>query len=158
MIGTTAAIILGASAIGSKVVAAKMASKASKDAANIQSASADKALAYNQQATDQSLDFLRTNQDRANAGGPSAPRSALGQLLGLNPTAAGGGAYSPMPPTNTAPITGAIPRPTASPFTMPGQTPQGGMVLMRAPNGQTKQVRAADVEHYKQAIGAVVVQ
>lgn len=149
-------LIIGAASTGAQIYGAHKAAGAAKDAAKIQNDAGQKALDYQQHATDQSLAFLRTNQDRANAGGPSAPRSALGQLLGLNPTTAGGSTYQPMPPTNTGPITGAMPRPT-SPFTMPGQTPQGGMVLMRAPNGMQKRVNAADVEHYK-AQGAQVIQ
>lgn len=43
-------------------------------------------------------------------------------------------------------------------FAAPGATSAaGGKVTMRAPNGQTKQVDASEVEHYK-ALGAVVVK
>lgn len=155
-VGATMGII-SAVKVGTDIYSAHKAANASKESAKIQSDAANKAIDYSQRATNQSLDFLQQNQARANGVGPSAPRSALSQLLGLNPTTAGGGTYQPMMPTNTAPITGAMPRPPASPFTMSGQTPQGGMVLMRAPNGMQKRVNAADVEHYKQA-GAQVIQ
>lgn len=150
--------IIGAAGIGAQVYGAHKAAGASKDAAKIQSDAANRAIDYSQRATDQSLDFLRTNQDRANGGGPSSPRSALSTLLGLNPTTAGGGSYGPMAPTST----GVPPRNTGiagagSPFTMPGQPSGDGTVLMRAPNGQTKRVPQAAVEHYKQAIGAQVI-
>lgn len=140
--------LIGAIAGGGEVVSAKLASNASHDAADQQVAAANQARAYQQQATQQAQGLIQQGQagiryaPTYNAPGlPSSPaHSALSQAMGL-------GMPVPGAPASQTPY--------QPPQTMPPM-PTGGMVHMRAPNGDVEAVPAYKVAAYK-AKGAVQV-
>lgn len=139
MIGTTAAIILAASAAAGQIGAAKIASNASKNAAKTQADAATKAADYSQAATDRALDYI--DRSRASTINPTANSPAYARLMG-----SGLQRYQPAASPSGPP-------PYAQLF---GGGSGGGMVTMRAPNGMTKPVPADQVAHYRQ-LGAELV-
>lgn len=130
-IGTTAAILIGASVAGG-VASAKMQANAARDIAKKQAAAAQQAAAQQQQATDQSLAFLKEmwaqaqqlQQPYAQAG--HAAVGALTHGLGLRPgggpqtgTYAGasmGAARPPAPPPVSAPVPAVPTQSTGGPL------------------------------------------
>lgn len=167
-----AGAIAAAGAIGGAVIG----SKASKSAAATQTAAADRAAQLQSDLGNRSLDFQREmwQQGQQNMAPwlsmGSQALGALGQGMGLS---GGGGAprFSPgggsaMPRTLGGPVSvssqgqpGGVSG-TSGGMTL-GSMGQGGysapeMVMMRAPNGQTRPVPKAMVNHYATQ-GAVVV-
>ena len=140
-------LLVGAVTSGATLYAAKKGADASRNAAATQTAAADRAGQLQYDLGMKSLDFQRQMWDQGQANMQpwmNMGRSALG-ALGAGMGLSGGG----------APAMGG-------PSRMPsGGMGQGGysapaMVMMQAPNGQSKQVPQAMVEHYK-AMGARVV-
>jgi len=124
------AAIAGGSAL-LKLFGAKKSADAAKQAAEVQGKATEQALALQQQMYGQSrADLAPYRQYGAGA------LAAGNQLMGL-PTPA---AEPAMMPLSQLMQQRATPTGTA--------VPRGSLVLLRAPNGQTKQVPADQVDHY----------
>jgi hypothetical protein len=149
------------------LVGAKMQSNAAKKAAAVQTDYGNRALDLQKQMYEQD----RADQQPYRNIGYGA-LNTLGSMMGPKFNQGGGGFQPSMggggggfsfngPPSPSSPMGGGGgfmggPRPGGS-----GQTPMasgsgGGMVLMQAPNGQTKQIPREQVAHYQQ-MGARVV-
>jgi len=168
--GTKTLVGLGALSAGSNLFQAHMASSAANDAAKIQAASADKALALQEkmwQTQQQQMAPWVTQGQKA--------VTALGSLMGLGgvvtptaPTAPENTATPTGNPTGSSPASrvGMRPRPIGSPITGPGSpniplstamtARQSGYVTMRAPDGSVEDVPMQYREHYL-AQGATLV-
>lgn len=137
-------ITAGASAATS-LVGAKMASNASKKAAETQERAAGRAQVDTRRATGDALSYI----DRMRSGGgvqaqPPASQSYLSGLLGIP---------RPQMPTNVPPMGGGqygamFGAPGGAPAGPMAQPRGGGLVMLEAPNGQRKQVPAEQAEHF----------
>jgi hypothetical protein len=128
---TAIAIGLGGASLVTGAIGAHKAASASKEAAKQQAASAQQALAVQQQM------YQQTRGDLAPYRQYGAGALAAGhQLMGL-PTPAAEPAMMPL-----SQVIGQRPTPTGT------AVPRGSLVLLRAPNGQTQQVPADQVDHY----------
>lgn len=161
----SAALIAGAFGAGANVLGADVASRASKNAAKTQAASGQKAIEISQQGQRDSLNAINTNYGKAASLYEPYRQVGLNALPSLANLAGSG-----YPEGRTAPPQGAppsvmgmgTPQGNAAPQGFYGGQPLGpsngsGLVTMRAPNGMTQQVPAAQVAHYTQ-MGAQVLQ
>lgn len=148
-IGTTAAIILGAAAAGGQLAGAKIASNSAHDAAKTQTDAGDHALAVQQQQYQQAQQRLQPYQQMG-----TTALGRLGQIAGGQPSAPPM-SQPPMKYAGSGSTLGAMGQPPAPMAGLAGQTPQ--FVMMRAPTGETAQIPAAQVEHFR-AKGAMVIQ
>lgn len=144
--------------LGLNLIGAKIASNASKNAAKTQVAAGEKAIGIDQQGQRDSL--AAVNQGYGQAQQLYAPYMQIGASAVPSLTRLAGsnypGAASPYLPPQGAPVAPQGPQPSIA--TMGMAKPAGEpTVPMRAPNGQTSQVPASQVEHFKQK-GAVVLQ
>jgi len=152
-----AGIALGAGT-GAQLYGAHRAGKAADKAAQLQSDAADRALAVQQQQHEQT----RTDLAPYRGAGESS-LSALTAFLGLPPTAAPAApAAAPAPPAapTGAPPSRVLPQlqtpagggtsygPGHGYVAAPASQPGSALVMLRAPNGQTKQVPADQVAYY----------
>lgn len=167
-IGTTAALILAgtaAASAGSQIYGAKKAASAAKQAGQLQADASTHAADLSAQATQDSLAFMRDESQYNRQ--QQAPYRAIGRgaintlstLTGV-PMDYSGDQQQPMSGGNTLGNMGQPSTQPAGRMPMPGQAPQGpggGMVMLRAPNGQQKAVPQAQVQGYL-AQGATVVQ
>ena len=149
-------IIAGAIAAGGAIAGAKISSNAAKNAAKTQTQAADKAATLQSDLGNKSLDFQRQMYETGRADmmpwmnmGRSA-LGALGQGMGLQ----GGSAPAGGPPMG-GPGGGGMPLGAMGQQRSLYKAPQ--MVMMRAPDGSTKQVPMAMAPHFE-ARGAVRVQ
>lgn len=144
-------LVVGA---GLKLFGAAKAAGAAKDAARQQSASADKAIALNQQQYLQSRQDLLPYREQGGQG-----LTALTALMGLPPAApqANTGPLMPpgQPPVGTAQSQQRGPLPpgaTPTGYAVPRGTTPGienqGMTLLRSPDGQVRPVPSDQVQHY----------
>lgn len=130
-----AAIVGGIAAAGG----AAISSSAAGHAAALQASTADKQLAYEQQQAQVDQQNFESTQN-ANYGQYKARQSYLsnlGQMAGLP-------ARTVAPPPAYTSVSGTLGSSAGAPT--PAAAEQ--TVLMRAPNGQTKQVPASQVQHY----------
>lgn len=165
--GGASLALLGVDA-AAHLVGAKMASTASKNAAKTQAAAGQKAIEISQAGQRDSLNAINTNYGKAASLYEPYRQVGLSALPSLANLAGSG-----YPEGRTAPPQGAPPSVmgmgTPQPNAPPPQGAQGfyggqpmgpsngsGLVTMRAPNGMTQQVPAAQVQHYTQ-MGAQVV-
>jgi hypothetical protein len=159
-------LVLGAATGAANIVGAKMASNASKKAAQTQADAGTKAIQMQQAGQDKAVAAL--DRSYGQAAGLFDPYRQLGLNALPNVQRLAGSGYPG----------GGMPQPYQMPGNTPQAMPQGlsrmgqqapaamsqpqglgqsGTVLMRAPNGTTSPVPMAQVEHYK-AKGAQVVQ
>jgi hypothetical protein len=155
----TATIIGVGGSAAIQAYGAHKASKAAKEAAATQSASADQALALQKQMYDQTRQDLAPYRETGNTA-----LSSLSSFLGLPANTPSPTVPAATPPAGLAPQAGAPPSHQLPQL----QTPVGGqpygpghgyvaappsqpgsvLVMLRAPNGQTKQVPADQVDYY----------
>ncbi len=170
-------LIIGAASAGAQVASAKMSSNAAKKAAGLQVASADKALALEndqfhatqqrmQPYVDSGQKALSTLNGLVYGGAPSGggmPQGGGGLLAPyartFNPSQPGGGSLGPMPNGVPSPqaMQGQPPAMQGAPSAMQGPSQvNGDLVTMRAPDGSTKQVPRGQQQYWMQK-GAQVV-
>ncbi len=162
---------------GATIFGAKTAANSNTEAAKLQAATADKALAIQKQMYDQT----RTDEAPYRAFGAGA-LGALSQGLGVAPTPAAPtvasasgvmsalagaphasnpnqqpaiGTAMPRPADQPVPPQYGVPRPAESQTAAQAQT-TSGYVQMRSPTGQVKAVAPDQVAHYSQ-LGAQVI-
>jgi len=133
-------LILGGASAGMSLFGANKAAKASEKAAAQQAQSAREALALQGQMYQQTRSDLAPYRQEGAQG-----LTALTALLGLPPTGASGAAPGVLSPAPTAPTSLGPPLPGQ--YGPPGSL-SGSMVMLRAPNGQTKAVPASQVDYY----------
>lgn len=169
MSAVSAVVVVGAitaaSAATGTVIAAKMASNASKDATAANKASTDAALAYAKQqdlyktSTEANRYSQQQQQTAPYRASGVASNARMADLLGLPaPTST-----SPAPPTYpVAPLPGApaqtgpgtfgpspyVPIPPTYKGPAPATAQAGDLVMMRAPDGTTKQVPRGELDHW----------
>lgn len=136
-IGTTAALIMGGLAAAGNVAGSAIAAHGAKSAAKTQATAAQAAAAATNRATTQATNYLQQGRAQNNGGMQSGAMNSLYQFAGV-------------PRAPQAPSYGAPQGPMGAP------PPQGGLVMLRAPNGQQKAVPANQVDHYVQ-LGATKV-
>lgn len=145
--------------LGLNLIGAKVASDASENAAKTQVKAGEKAIGIDQQGQRDAL--AAVNKGYGAAEQLYAPYMQIGASAVPSLTRLAGSNYpgaqpSPYLPPQGAPQGTGSPPPSVASLTM-GQPPQEALVPMRAPNGQTSQVPASQVAHFKQK-GAVVLQ
>jgi hypothetical protein len=147
-------LALGAGTAAAGVIGAKIQSNGASNAAKTQANAAQQAGAYSQNATNQALNYIQQQQQGMRqaptytgvtpfGGGASGAYNTMSRMLGgqgqapMSPPSYGG-SNLPMAPQGQPSYGGVF-----------GQ-PQGGTVLMQAPNGQQKAIPAEQVAHYEQ--------